>query len=276
MYVMAVFVLALLLPIQATSISDKPIKQQNPTTKKNDNTAKQECNRPERVLAAGSPPHRDARQAEQSNNGWPPNDRVYEVKIKEVPSSDSWVRWYVCITGLLAALNLAGLFFICRQTAAILGANKLNERMTRLEHRAYIQVDKTNCQFTETGILKPLVTIVNTGRTPAKKSAVWFAVETTRNGELPTFAYTDEQRFKAQPTIPPVFPLLLGSEITFRIDRADWEQLKQGQLLVFVHGKVTYEDVFGIDHWMTMCLVFEPSISNFRLYDRHNETDDKY
>jgi hypothetical protein len=56
------------------------------------------------------------------------------------------------------------------------------------------------------------------------------------------------------------------------------EMIRQGKLLVYTHGKLTYQDIFGCDHWITFCqnVSGRPGSSNKAVSKcpEYNDTDD--
>jgi hypothetical protein len=124
MYVLLAFVLTIGALIQAASSSNKPVEKQNPANTKSSNSARQKPESSPPATNTTSDPHQTKGRPEEEKHSTPPNDRPYEVKVKEVPP-DYWIRLYVGITGLLAALNIVGLLLVWHQRNVMKG--QLNE-----------------------------------------------------------------------------------------------------------------------------------------------------
>jgi hypothetical protein len=274
MYALALFAVLI-------SNTQNPVTQHIPTQHKKSYPADSPTSKAFPANATQSPAEQQHPSTNSGNNQQNPENAIYRVEV--LPQApERWFKLYVAFTGAIAFLNVGILWIMWLQRRVMLGqikemqeARKHDKEIAKLEYRAWIQIEAVNCNFTETGILVPLVSIENTGRTPAKNVKVWFVTEKTRDMAPPNFNYTDDQSVDAKPILPPKFPLQLGAEKRrFGVRRENWSELENRTISIFVHGKIAYEDVFGEQHWMTFCFMYEPSIKKFAVYDRHNETDD--
>ncbi len=53
------------------------------------------------------------------------------------------------------------------------------------------------------------------------------------------------------------------------------DKISSGELKIFVHGKLDYQDIFGDPHWTTYCAQLTvPFNGQFLRCETHNDTDD--
>jgi hypothetical protein len=130
------------------------------------------------------------------------------------------------------------------------------------------------------------ITIRNTGKTPAKKVRIVPVVDPRPDGSPPDFEKKVEETAKSYESGPygivsnAVVPpsATSGSTITASkgpLTAAGLETLK-GQQRVFVYGKITYEDIFGVSHWVTFCNVLmqtEAGGWEYMAYSAYNDAD---
>lgn len=97
-----------------------------------------------------------------------------------------------------------------------------------------------------------MVHFTNTGKTPAKHvrlrcTAEWSKDETSLKwyrqdfGEPFLLSPNDDQLCQLHPFNPP------------EAIQADLDAIRDARMTLFVHGAVTYRDVFGSPHWLTFC-----------------------
>lgn len=299
MHVIIASVLVVVSLAQNPSLPKEPVKKENPTATESNCATRQKTEGTPPVVSATSDLYQTERYNQEKYNCYPPNAGTYKVKVVEVPP-DYWVRMYVGITGFLALLNVIGLVFVWNQRKIIQGqltemqgarkqtddiikqatkqtkisieSHFLNEHMVKLEYRAWVQIKENKSTVNQNNhLLDADVTVENTGRTPAKKVHIRLCREEVESGESPTYSYDEDQTMAAQTAIPPKYPLRLDFGKNFRVDL---DQIDRKNVNLFIHGIVTYDDVFGQHHWMTFCFIFEPDTQSFRAYEEHNETDD--
>jgi hypothetical protein len=129
--------------------------------------------------------------------------------------------------------------------------------------------------------------LINTGKTPAKNVEGNIVVGIFERGKPLDFAYTSghtNYRIAAGTIFPngsitESFQAIRHGETSAEaivIDKPLLGELLNSTKLVIVHGKVTYEDIFGVQHWTRYCrVVSNPSlIPNDCM--RYNETDENY
>ncbi len=129
--------------------------------------------------------------------------------------------------------------------------------------------------------------LINTGKTPANNVEGNIVVGVFERGKPLDFAYTSghaNYRISAGTIFPngsftESFQAIRHGEINAEaivIDKPLLGELLSSTKLVIVHGKVTYVDIFGVQHWTRYCRV----VSNPSLIPddcmRYNETDGNY
>lgn len=58
-----------------------------------------------------------------------------------------------------------------------------------------------------------------------------------------------------------------------KLDATELQVINSGKMVIFVHGTISYEDVFGCWHWTIFCYRFNP-IRGYDVYETHNDADD--
>jgi len=163
-----------------------------------------------------------------------------------------------------------------------------------LEQRAWVSVVRDNFKWNVGSEMIFPCHFINTGKTPAKHFEAWVAATVMKSNEKPEFIY---KRGTGHPLVRAKAPFLWPSEqVPFPLPvfkkptrvaekliltRPLLEGMDAGTSYVLMYGKITYVDVFGIDHWMTFCDIYPtanrllPSLSG--AYARciaYNETDE--
>ncbi len=154
----------------------------------------------------------------------------------------------------------------------------------RLEQRAWIAVSRIQTVPDPIEAGRPLVAQVilkNTGLTPARDVSCTAVIDPVPRGERPRFAYTDTPA-----SVGTVFP---SAEYTLSlfatISRSTGKPapltpellatISNGDVQLFLHGRVTYRDIFGSKHWFTYCFSYLPGSPPppFGACREYNETD---
>lgn len=58
-----------------------------------------------------------------------------------------------------------------------------------------------------------------------------------------------------------------------KIDDIGFRAITNGEIHIYVHGILTYDDVFGRHHWTTFCYYLRTDGINYEAYKEHNEND---
>ena len=175
---------------------------------------------------------------------------------------------------------------LARETSA--AQNELTLRNTiessRLDQRAWVAAEAITAlpnTFVagQTAFLEILFR--NTGRTPAKNVRIATIHEATRRGSPPPFQYSAPSRYglmapngTAFNHIPVAFnPLTLAP---LPLDDRSIQQLTSGDETLYIHGELTYDDIFGQQHWTTYCYFLSnlPGPVAPAACPEHNDTGD--
>jgi uncharacterized repeat protein (TIGR01451 family) len=142
-----------------------------------------------------------------------------------------------------------------------------------------IQTDPTVVQAGKTFVY--LLDLSNTGRTPAKNVHGFMLTDPQLPGHLPDFSYSTDAPFKAGTILPStsistVMKLGIrnpmgGAELTPKAI----ERFAAGDIDLFVHGIVYYEDIFHAQHWTSFCFKVARDFAKYDACATHNDTDDK-
>jgi hypothetical protein len=131
----------------------------------------------------------------------------------------------------------------------------------RIEQRAWIRIEQGFEQIAENKPLRAIVSIKNTGKTPAKRVDQRFSVQIVKSGDSPnldpvggftSFAgllppdVTGEHRV---PLFRETFDLLNPPLMT----KADVDDIDSGKAYLAIVGRITYIDVYGVSHWINLC-----------------------
>jgi hypothetical protein len=113
----------------------------------------------------------------------------------------------------------------------------------------------------------------NTGRTPALnlKSVIARTNVESKNGvfDPPPFSYKPEQ-YVSSGNLTPGGEIFSDSVSGFTAE--DEARVVSMKVRVYVHGRVEYDDVFGVHHWLTFCSFLLPGQA-CAICPYHNEID---
>jgi hypothetical protein len=146
-------------------------------------------------------------------------------------------------------------------------ANKQAQRNSQLDQRAWMAVSEITPSDETKSPWEINIVFKNTGRTPAKNFSVQLAGEPIAKGVKPS---ANEEIYAAHGLIAPdgFFQSGLSSRTPFNWQSTD----------LVVHGKITYDSVFGHSHWTQFCYHFVPKSasrkSGFTPCDQGNDVDD--
>ena len=140
-------------------------------------------------------------------------------------------------------------------------------QIMRADQRAWINIQSSSVLLVVgKPIVYPLI-VANTGKTPARKIDGVFIVEVLDAGDIPSFDYSNEllrSGWKANALFP-IPPTLMEGLVAVRqipgtkttepvaLSQELLDKYNNGKIWFAIQGKVTYEDVFGVSHWMNIC-----------------------
>jgi hypothetical protein len=119
------------------------------------------------------------------------------------------------------------------------------------------------------------MSVIATGKNPAKSVSAKFFVERVKTGETPKLSETDPMGAFSTgimfPDSPPQrMPLaydLLGSEM---------DDFNEGRIFLAIYGRVNYRDMFQTEHWTKFCSFSSPKdgLYSAEKCTAYNDTDD--
>jgi hypothetical protein len=120
----------------------------------------------------------------------------------------------------------------------------------------------------------------NSGKTFAKNLTMRAVIEIAKKGEEPDFSLDDSDAARKDSGVSLLAPNAdYVMDVEFRkqtppheITQSDLDGIRSGNLVVFVHGRITYDDIFGCSHWTSFCTRLKPDLK-YASYGKHNDTD---
>jgi hypothetical protein len=156
------------------------------------------------------------------------------------------------------------------------------QQAIRLEQRAWLFVGgfMGNPKAGDVFAISTIVT--NSGKTPARKVALIDGVSPRAPSELPDFDYTrlgPNFATEGKGILPPN-----GSIVSVRdvnggqpLNQSELDLIDRGGIRFYKHGKISYEDVFGCQHWVRYCYYLHRTNTGeyqYHICDANNEMDD--
>jgi hypothetical protein len=193
-----------------------------------------------------------------------PEGKVVAEKIRDKNKiALNWRRnadwWMVIFTG--SAVLFAGI-------SAVLLYRQLDDahRNFVVDERAWIKVNSSTPQATEGAPVTISITFTNTGKTPAKNVDSQFLIEV-----LPREQMADLSHYPSGNAIvristgllvpgdttaqwPAVFFTGIGADVHPKLlNHNDYMRLVNGADYVVLRDIVTFDDIFGVSHWVHYC-----------------------
>jgi hypothetical protein len=146
----------------------------------------------------------------------------------------------------------------------------------RIDQRAWLGVTRISPpeSFAVDKPFVTLVTLTNTGKTPAKDISVTYTI---RPGDpnSPDFSVLDPavSRGVLFPNGESGLRLDATRKTAEKLPQDTYTQIQSGQTILLVYGMVRYTDVFGYTHWAKSCSFFDKNNGNFAQCHGHNEID---
>jgi hypothetical protein len=162
---------------------------------------------------------------------------------------------------------------------------RLTRDAMRLDQRAWIGVstiDPVPSIPSEGKTFTAKVNITNSGKTPARNIISVGSLDPLESPKLPDFSYTNHDRLNMGTLAPGaggVIPFTALHDITANKDyvivHEFLDKLINKQAIIYVSGRIDYDDIFGQPHWTTYCAwLTVPFNGQFARCETHNETDD--
>ncbi len=188
---------------------------------------------------------------------------------KQEPSMRPWERFFKLWGECSLTDRIIAIFTGVLALASIYQFVILNGQLDVMQkdQRAWIDISDVK---SERDIGKPVVLnfeVKNTGKTPTKKFESAFVLEILNSDQSPTFDHSDKKlkavRFSGHAVFPNQgLPLGLTSLVLAGTDaqpqpviltQAMADKFDAGQIWFAADGEISYRDVFGNDHRMTVC-----------------------
>jgi hypothetical protein len=120
--------------------------------------------------------------------------------------------------------------------------------------------------------------LTNTGRTPAKNLVRLQSTSILPRGASFVPVYDASKPDSVNPSVSILFPNQFyrgTTKITNgkNLEQIDVDRITQGDLTVYVYGKVCYKDVFNKKHWERFCDLYSPSSKTYSSCYEYNEID---
>lgn len=115
------------------------------------------------------------------------------------------------------------------------------------------------------------IPVKNDGKTPATDVTTVMAIRPLSRQKLPIFTdlVKPSGHFVLQPGGVTYIKIIGGRPI----NQADFDAVNSGDIILWVYGKITYDDVFGRHHWTTFAQTFNPSNMGLDMYSTDNQVD---
>lgn len=117
----------------------------------------------------------------------------------------------------------------------------------------------------------------NSGKTPALKLVTISSVEPVDKGKEPSFIYDPIDDILSSSVLQPnaIYRNILnaGGKQKLSVTKLGYDRVKSGDLVLFVFGKITYEDIFHQPHWTTFCMYFNSASDTWNAYKTYNDVD---
>jgi hypothetical protein len=154
------------------------------------------------------------------------------------------------------------------------------EKAARHDQRAWIAlVDIQGIPEVGTSFSVNLVA-QNSGKTFAKNLTMRAVIEILKRGEEPDFSLEDTAAARKDSSVSLLAPnadYVMDIELRkqtppHEITHFDLDGIRSGNLTLFVHGRMSYEDIFGCPHWASFCTRLKPDLK-YASYGKHNDAD---
>jgi hypothetical protein len=193
----------------------------------------------------------------------------------------TYQMWQETIRSALAVRQTAT--FAYHQT--ILAANSLNAAIAqfRLDQRAWVgpieatrKTDVAGKVVTGLGII-----MTNSGKTPGRNVVThidWNMIPVTSRQLPDASKYTFNYEHEGKSGVPGSKSVMQPStRRSYWIDQ--WPSPEQARsiaketLLLYIYGRITYDDIFGKQHLTLFCVYYDPDLSNVHSCPVHNDAN---
>jgi hypothetical protein len=190
-------------------------------------------------------------------------------------SDKRWKHPQVIVNGVLAFIAvIAAIIYFCQ-------LQQMKHQLT-IDQRAWVAALRIQGVSPEADkIWQTPVVIKNSGKTFAKAVKAAVLRRAIPKGQLPQFVQEENELLtqnQSAAILAPNSEYGAGSEATglTNVTQEHLSLVNSGELVVFIFGKVTYNDIFGCSHWTTFCFSFDPKTNTFPVCETHNEPDNNH
>jgi hypothetical protein len=159
---------------------------------------------------------------------------------------------------------------IRRQSQAALDASI---EISRDDQRAWVGVEGFTGSI---AVGKPLdftVAFRNSGKTPALGLIVRVRSEVRLKGDKAPFAYPNVPRSRG--VLQPNGIDSISSIDGHVLDQFTYSRIRSGEVIAYVHGLVSYNDIFFRAHWLKFCFFLTSNATSYQVCENYNDVDRK-
>jgi hypothetical protein len=191
-------------------------------------------------------------------------------KPDQTPGWKMALEFAAVVVGIVVAIIYGG------QLSQMIESNRLTRESYKLDERAWVAVTSVNGTGLEAGKkFTYSVHFVDTGKTPARNVVIHPGDELAPRGQTPNLSVemgavrlgvlspSSERTYDNGP-IPPTRNIQT-------MMKEDLDVLRTKTL--YVHGKITYDDIFGCHHWIAYCAYLKDDWSGYAFCSEGNDTD---
>ena len=111
----------------------------------------------------------------------------------------------------------------------------------------------------------------DTGKTPGINLTTVAVLRGLAKNKQPTF--TDFKQTIGHGVLQPSATTYIIVASESPVPQTQFDAVKSGDLVVWVYGRITYNDVFGRPHWTTFAQIYNPTKNGLDTFQTHNEVD---
>jgi hypothetical protein len=146
--------------------------------------------------------------------------------------------------------------------------------LSRSDQRAWVGATEIrDLNFSVGELTKYSVRVRNTGKSPALHVTVEVAGQYVPRGEKVEFVYPPLSTFTSNATVQPGVITSVTTVGPVALNQTQVNALKSGESVIYLYGKIRYQDVFRVVHHATFCFVVETDLRSADSCDRYNDAD---
>jgi hypothetical protein len=240
--------------------------EDNPDPKREEEETDQNQGKPDQQISATPaepetpPPNTNGKKPHKCKKHW----LEYATFAVEIFGLIGLAIYALLTLGIYQESKKSAAASVCSANAAQASAQiskeavEITRDQMRLDQRAWIAVKDIHGPPSS-----PVVTFLDTGKTPARKVIMFQSSQWVASGVLPSF----EVKGKGK-------RLGLLSPVTERTANQQTGVQSQQWPILYVWGTFTYEDIFKQPHWTTFCAHITAGDQFWNFCEQHNDTDE--